>query len=46
MIKEKDIFKHLFIWAVVVDRRELAMMFWKKQDGDYICKCGIAVQGI
>ncbi|XP_076088140.1 transient receptor potential cation channel subfamily M member-like 2 [Mytilus galloprovincialis] len=31
-----DIFKHLFIWAVLMNRRNLAMLFWKR-DGDYIC---------
>ncbi|VDI27920.1 baculoviral IAP repeat-containing protein 6 (apollon) [Mytilus galloprovincialis] len=31
-----DIFKHLFIWAVLMNRRDLAMLFWKR-DGDYIC---------
>ncbi|VDI38412.1 Hypothetical predicted protein [Mytilus galloprovincialis] len=36
-IQEKDIFKHLFIWAVLMDRRELAMLFWKKEDKDFIC---------
>ncbi|CAG2187215.1 unnamed protein product [Mytilus edulis] len=36
-IQEKDIFKHLFIWSVLMDRRELAMLFWKKEDKDFIC---------
>ncbi|XP_052079706.1 transient receptor potential cation channel subfamily M member 1-like isoform X1 [Mytilus californianus] len=31
-----DIFKHLFVWAVLMNRRDLAMLFWKK-DGDFIC---------
>ncbi|XP_076088237.1 transient receptor potential cation channel subfamily M member 5-like isoform X1 [Mytilus galloprovincialis] len=30
-----DIFKHLFIWAVLMNRRDLAMLFWKR-DGDSI----------
>ncbi|CAG2245406.1 unnamed protein product [Mytilus edulis] len=25
-----DIFKHLFIWAVLMNRRNLAMLFWKE----------------
>ncbi|XP_063417264.1 transient receptor potential cation channel subfamily M member 5-like [Mytilus trossulus] len=36
-IQEKDIYKHLFIWSVLMDRRELAMLFWKKEDKDFIC---------
>ncbi|XP_063417316.1 uncharacterized protein LOC134699837 [Mytilus trossulus] len=36
-IYEGDVFKHLFIWAVLMDRRELAMLFWKKENSDYIC---------
>ncbi|CAG2255377.1 unnamed protein product [Mytilus edulis] len=36
-IYEGDIFKHLFIWAVLIDRRNLAMIFWKKENNDYIC---------
>ncbi|XP_052079710.1 transient receptor potential cation channel subfamily M member 2-like [Mytilus californianus] len=36
-IPEKDIFKHFFIWAVLVDWRDLAMLFWKRADRDYIC---------
>ncbi|CAC5399909.1 TRPM1 [Mytilus coruscus] len=31
-----DIFKHLFVWAVLMNRRDLAMLFLKK-DGDFIC---------
>lgn len=37
-IYEGDVFKHLFIWAVLMDRRNLAMLFWKKENNDYICK--------
>ncbi|XP_063417312.1 transient receptor potential cation channel subfamily M member 1-like [Mytilus trossulus] len=35
-IYEGDVFKHLFIWAVLMDRRNLAMLFWKKENNDYI----------
>ncbi|XP_063417314.1 transient receptor potential cation channel subfamily M member 3-like [Mytilus trossulus] len=35
-IRVKDVFKHFFIWAVLMDRRELAMLFWRKLDNDYI----------
>ncbi|CAC5399911.1 TRPM3 [Mytilus coruscus] len=36
-IRIDDIFKHLFIWAVLMNRRDLAMLFWKKENSDYIC---------
>ncbi|XP_052079812.1 transient receptor potential cation channel subfamily M member-like 2 isoform X2 [Mytilus californianus] len=36
-IRDKDIFKHLFIWSVLMNRKELAMLFWKKEDKDFIC---------
>lgn len=38
VIQKEDIFKHLFIWAVLMNRREISIMFWKKEDKDLICK--------
>ncbi|VDI20399.1 Hypothetical predicted protein, partial [Mytilus galloprovincialis] len=32
----KDPFKELFIWAVLMNRKEMAKLFWKK-DMDFIC---------
>ncbi|XP_063412344.1 transient receptor potential cation channel subfamily M member 1-like [Mytilus trossulus] len=32
----KDPFKELFIWAVLMNRKEMAKLFWKK-DRDFIC---------
>ncbi|XP_052078265.1 transient receptor potential cation channel subfamily M member-like 2 [Mytilus californianus] len=36
VIRIEDIFKHLFIWAVFMNRVDLAILFWKKEDCDYI----------
>lgn len=37
LIHKDKPFHHLFVWAVLVNRREMAMIFWE-QETDLTCK--------